>query len=404
MGTDITIRRRRRRTTPTFFNRRPQKQAKRPNYEKMRTESTCVSNNPHADSACFAAWISAAQPNTPPHPLALPAFSNIPLSGIQKYKTFISGYIWKLAHGGEKWHNQRHQRFVRAFFRACKNYWCVRRCIRRWKERRMKERSSCEILLTSEPLHTIPEHMRIRIIDNGEKYTYYLRDLIRSMHTRLINSSYFVCDPLPPINPLTGSVLSIEMSTRIVLMAKANHIVLPITIESFWKNHFYMPAYFSQNYVLLHEMAIKNEAYSFDQELLVDIDEMYKMLNLTTLAPSLPDARRLNLVDLILRSHQSALYTFYLATKSLCTYTRDLALKGLKTECIKASESYHTQAKPKLLADLLNSDIFRPPPLAIHRLPVNRNLVLSFSSMGQAEDSESESELESCTDYEVDSP
>ena len=125
---------------------------KRKIVKKINTTSTNQMSCNH-----FYKWLYIAY-QIPPSTLALAPYKSCPLSGLQKYLIFRAGHEWGLSPGFSKINKYKEKQQLRtAFFKASNNYWCVRRCIARWKFRKMKERSSLEILASGDSLNIIPK-------------------------------------------------------------------------------------------------------------------------------------------------------------------------------------------------------------------------------------------------------
>lgn len=288
--------------------------------------------------------------------IVLAPYKNCPIAGASKYQLFRLGCESGLSPGlCGRFKKHRQRRLRNSFFQACSDYWCVRRCIVRWKHRRMKERSGMEILSSGEGLSTVPTRMWYSLIDGNEKYTFYLRDLVRLIHERLLHSEFFVTDPQQPINPLTGTVLTDNQVACILMRCVTLHVALPWSLVSFWKLKFNLSEFVSTNFVCLNEIAIRNEAYSLCPELLDDIEAMYDSLDLEDIRPDINDARRLNLVTDLIKTHQGALHSFYLAQRSLCRYTQEMAQHSLVRQCRDAGMAYHKKTHLALLHDCIRS-------------------------------------------------
>lgn len=210
-----------------------------------------------------------------------------------------------------------------------------------------------EILSSGEALSSVPRCMWYSLIDENEKYTFYLRDLVRLIHERLLNSEFFIVDPQRAINPLTGSVLPDNQTACILMRCVSLHVALPWSLVSFWKLKFNLSEFVATNYVCLNEIAIRNEAYSMSQELLDDIEAMYDSLDLEDVRPDINDARRLNLATDLIKTHQGALHSFFLAQRSLCRYTQEMAKHNVLPQCRDAGLAYHNKTHVALLHDCI---------------------------------------------------
>lgn len=360
-----------------------------------------VNENP----AFFYSWLCAAYSHTP-QLLATAPYKTCPLAGRDKYLLFQAGYGWGLSPGfSGRFKYHRRDSLRKAFFKACANYWCVRRCIMRWKHRRMQERSSLEIIASGESLNTVPKATWYSLIDNNQKYTFYIRDLIRLMHERLLNSEFFIMEPLRPTNPLTGTELSNNQIHCILMRCIALHIALPWSVISFWKLKFNLSEFVSNNYVCLNEIAIKAEAFSMNHDLVDDIEAMYDSCNLEHIRPCLDDARRLKLVPTLIKTHQLALHSFFLTQRSLCKYTQELAKKNIIPQCIHASNDYHQKTQLTFFRDCM-FNAFREDNSPNNDFHILRsNLSVTFRGPNNITVSERPLSPEAYdTDEEVDSP
>ncbi len=309
--------------------------------------------NNNENPAFFYSWLCASYPHTQQH-FATAPYKTCPLAGRDKYQLFQAGYAWGLSPGfSGRFKYHRRDSLRKVFLKACANYWCVRRCIMRWKHRRMPERSSLEIIASGESLNTVPKAMWYSLIDNNEKYTFYIRDLIRLMHERLLTSEFFITEPQRPTNPLTGTELSDNQINCILMRCIALHVALPWSLISFWKLKFNLSEFMSNNFVCLNEIAIKTEAFSMNHELVDDIEAMYDSFNLEHIRPCLDDARRLKLIPTLIKTHQNALHSFFLAQRSLCRYTQELARKNTVPQCVDASNDYHQKTQLTIFRDCM---------------------------------------------------
>ena len=196
-------------------------------------------------------------------------------------------------------------------------------------------------------------YFQVYLIDNNEKYTFYIRDLIRLMHERLLTSEFFITEPLRPTNPLTGTELSDNQINCILMRCIALHVALPWSLISFWKLKFNLSEFIANNFVCLNEIAIKTEAFSMNHELVDDIEAMYDSFNLEHIRPCLDDARRLKLIPTLIKTHQNALHSFFLAQMSLCRYTQELARKNTVPQCVDASNDYHQKTQLTIFRDCM---------------------------------------------------
>jgi hypothetical protein len=298
--------------------------------------------------ATFDNWIAAAAPRLPESSYG--CFKTCPIAGADKYRLFQVGYIHNLASVGTS--NQRHRRqrqclTRRAFFTACRNYWCARRCLVRWRERRLCEHGSGAILATGEPLSSVPDHTLVRVVDGRTKHTFYVRDLLRHMNVRLQNSDYFISEPLRPTNPLTGLALSPATVARVILTAQVSpaRIRIPRLVWTYWKCEQDIARFMVYELIALHELALENEAREGGVELVSDILPMYALAGTTEHCPCLAEANDLGLLDALVTSHRTALAQYFRATRSWCEYTAQQSRYGLDDHCTRAAGEYYRRTQ-----------------------------------------------------------
>jgi hypothetical protein len=320
--------------------------------------------------ATMQAWIQAVIPTTPS--LASKVFSDCPLSGNEKFLLLRVGYDEGLAPvGGGRGHRQRRIDTVRnAFYIACRNFWCVRRCIVRWRERRMHECGFGSTMVSGDPLGKLPVSTHVRLVDGRSKHTFYIRDLLRHFDTRLRHSEYFVSEPLAPTNPLTGTVLPMSSISRVILIAHSLGIRVPPLLSSYWSAGLDMGAFIVREFVPLHEIALHNEAYQGGLELADDIMAMYGYAGIPEHCPSVREADKLATVDVLIETHKQPLHSFYIATRSWCEYMSAMGRTNLAEQCMASAEEYSrkTERQRRAAAETEVSEALstpsppRPPP------------------------------------------
>lgn len=295
--------------------------------------------------ATFEQWILAAVPGYPIKAIGRP-FENCPLAGIEKFNRYLFGCEYKLGSVGgtkKKWHRAcRYQILNKAFFDACRNYWCARRAIVRWRERRMQERGS-GTTLAGDPLSGLPSRMLVRLVDGRTKHTFYIRDLLQHMQTRLLHSDYFIPEPLAPTNPLTGMPLSESNQMRIFLLAFSPEVYVPLhkVLLSYWRVGLSIGGLQQCEQVMLHEMAIVNEPGQAGPELLNELGDMYREAGLdAALVPSVAEARAINSINVLLSTHTQAFISYYLMHRSWCEYMSQFARQNLAVHCAAALAAY----------------------------------------------------------------
>jgi len=207
----------------------------------------------------------------------------------------------------------------------------------------MREYGSGAILATGERLSSVPDHTLVRVVDGRTKHTFYVRDLLRHINVRLQNSDYFISEPLQPTNPMTGLALSSTNVTRVVLTAFSSpaRIRIPHMVLAYWKCKQNLEKYMNNEIVALHELALENEAREGGDELVMDILSMYELANIEDQCPDITEASGLDLLDVLLCSHRTALAEYYRATRSWCEYTAQQARVGLPGYCIQAAKEYY---------------------------------------------------------------
>lgn len=325
----------------------------------------------------FDQWIQAADPRLPP--LASRAFSTCGLAGKAKYQAFVFGCVYGLAPvGGRGVTRRRHREWLRqAYFRACRNFWCVRRCIIRWRERRMTEHGSETTIASGDPLSSLPPETLVRLVDGGTKHTFYIRDLVRHFETRLEHSDYFVSEPLSPTNPLTGMRLPFSAVARVVMTAMSSGVSvrIPQLLGTYWQCGLDMDLFVVRELVLLHETAIRNEAYGGDSDSTVtDIVPMYQLAGIPDMCPSLAEASQLSLTSVLVETHKLPLHSFYVATRSWCQYISAMGQANLQQQCEEAAAEYYRKtievrrqaaeeaAIQAEIMDIAHAASFAPPP------------------------------------------
>lgn len=342
---------------------------------------------PRDDVLTFDHWIRAADPMLPS--LASKAFSMCGLAGSGKYRAFLFGCTYRMAPVGGKGRKreQRYERLQRAYFRACRNYWCVRRCIVRWRERRMQECGLDSTMASGDALAALPRETLVRLVDGTTKHTFYVRDLIRHFETRLQHSDYFVSEPLSPTNPLTGMRLPFSAVARVVLTAMSPPVSarIPQLLATYWRCGLDMDQFVVRELVMLHELAIRNEAYCGDADSTVtDLGPMYRMAGIPDLCPSLAEAAQLSLISTLVETHKMPLHSFYLATRSWCQYVSAMGEANLRQQCEMAAAEYYRKTsevrrraaeEAAIEAELM--DIVDAAAPAAHAIPVELHPLLS---------------------------
>jgi hypothetical protein len=333
--------------------------------------------------ATFEQWILAAVPNYPIKTISYP-FERCPLAGKEKYNRYLFGCEYKLGSVGttkKKWHREhRYNTLTKAFFAACRNYWCVRRTIVRWRERRMQEQGSGRTL-AGDLLSELPPQMLVRLVDGRTKHTFYIRDLLRHMRTRLFNSDYFIPEPLAPTNPLTGMTLSESNQMRIYMTIFGSDVYMALhqVLITYWRVGFNMNLLRQWEQVLLHEMAIVNEPGQAGVEILQDLADMYYEARMdVVLVPSVAEANAIGTIDVLIQTHMQAFQSYYLMTRSWCDYMSQTAKNNLPAHCAAALAVYSAKTLDQRRQYWMARSPSLSPPLSIEAqpaaLPVARQL------------------------------
>jgi len=314
----------------------------------------------------FDRWILAAAPSNTSKATATP-FRKCALAGKEKYIRYLFGCQYKLGTVGatrKKWHRAyRYSTLNKAFFAACRNYWCARRALVRWRERRMQERGS-GTTLAGDPLSGLPSCMMVRIVDGQTKHTFYIRDLLTHIQTRLFNSDYFIPEPLTPTNPLTGLALSESSLMRIFLLAFSPQVYVPLhkVLLTYWRVGLSLGALQQCEQVMLHEMAIVNEPRQAGNEMLDDLYDMYREAGMDAVVPSLVEAEAIGSLGILLATHQQSFQSYYLMNRSWCHYMTEFARKNLATHCTAALADYLQKTFVSRMRYLERSHAQEPPP------------------------------------------
>jgi len=185
--------------------------------------------------------------------------------------------------------------------------------------------------------------MLVRLVDGRTKHTYYIRDLLRHMRTRLFNSDYFIPEPLVPTNPLTGMALSESNQMRIYMTAFSPEVNVSMhqVLRSYWRVGLNLSRLEDYEQVLLHEMAIVNEPGQAGAEILHDLAVMYSEAGLdAALVPSIAEANAISAIDILIQTHVQAFQSYYLMTRSWCEYMSQIAKKNLPEHCAAALSAY----------------------------------------------------------------
>lgn len=330
--------------------------------------------------ATFEQWILAVVPHYSVRVIAHP-FEKCPLAGKEKYNRYLFGCEYKLGSVGatkKKWHlAHRYKTLNKAFFDACRHYWCVRRAIVRWRERRMQERGS-GVTLEGDPLSGLPSRMLVRLVDRQTKHTFYIRDLLRHMRSRLFNSDYFIPEPLAPTNPLTGMVLSESNQMRIYMTAFSPMVNIPMhqVLTTYWRVGMNLGCLRQWELVLLHEMAIVNEPEQAGTEMLHDLADMYSEAGLdAVLMPSIAEANAIGTIDVLIQTHVQAFQFYYLMTRSWCEYMSQTAKNNLPEHCAAALAAYSAKTLERRRQFWIERSPPFPIPLASEVQPVERPVV-----------------------------
>ena len=140
-----------------------------------------------------------------------------------------------------------------------------------------------------------------------------------------------------------------------------------------------------------------------NQELTDDIEAMYDSFNLECMRPCFQDAVRLNLVHTLIKTHQTALHSFFLSQRSLCKYTQALAMRNVQDQCKAASLEYHKITQATLFRDCLNN--IQIPFFSNNDSVLNSEIRINIHNANSLIDSQTQSLPEAYdTEEEVDSP
>ena len=206
----------------------------------------------------------------------------------------------------------------------------------------MQERGN-GMTLAGDSLSGLPSRMLVRLVDGRTKHTFYIRDLLHHMQTRLFNSDYFIPEPLVPTNPFTGMALSESNQMRIFLLAFSPDVYVPLhsVLRTYWRVGLNVDSLQKCERVMLHEMAIVNEPRQAGSELLDELGDMYNEAGLDVLlVPSVAVAQAINSVDVLLSTHTQAFITYFLIHRSWCEYTSQCAKQNLAVHCAAALVAY----------------------------------------------------------------
>ncbi len=212
----------------------------------------------------------------------------------------------------------------------------------------MREYGLKETMASGDLLTSLPRETLVRLVDGTTKHTFYIRDLIQHFATRLQHSDYFVSEPLPPTNPLTGMRLPFSAVARVMLTAMSHNVSVrvPQLLNTYWKCGLDMDLFVVRELVTLHELAIRNEAYTGDADSTVtDLVPMYRLAGIPDLCPSLAEASQLSLTSVLVETHKLPLHSFYVATRSWCQYVSAMGQANLQQQCEQAAAEYYKKTR-----------------------------------------------------------
>ena len=162
------------------------------------------------------------------------------------------------------------------FYKAQKTYQVLYRFINKIKIKRMRKFDN-EYDLCMVPLSSLPPKQTIWLFENGIRFHFNVRDLLKIIVSALSSSFYMFEAAKMPKNPFTNSELSMFQLNLIYTRLCELKIKIPTVVELFYKTEFDIVVFKRINRLYLVELAIETH-YSKDiqvtKERIVDVLEM----------------------------------------------------------------------------------------------------------------------------------
>ena len=162
------------------------------------------------------------------------------------------------------------------FYKAQRTYQVLHRFINKLKFAKMRKfDNECDLCMV--PLSSIPPNQTIWLFENGIRFHFNIRDLMKIIVSALTNSFYMFELAKMPKNPFTNSELSMFQLNLIYIRLCELKIKIPTVIELFFRAGFDMAIFRQLNQNYLIKLAIETY-YSKDIELtrerILDVLEM----------------------------------------------------------------------------------------------------------------------------------
>jgi len=167
--------------------------------------------------------------------------------------------------------------FFDIFSKSQKIYYSLMSIIKYYKFKKTKLFDmNCDIRFN--PLSNFPENQKITLIHYNTKYIFRISDLCNIWKDALLNCKGITPDPFIPKNPFIRKKFNTQQLYAIYFKLRDTNFIIPLCIQSFFKNLFNLKLYRYINYPLLKDIAIDNYFYNESSILtkLFDITNMLK--------------------------------------------------------------------------------------------------------------------------------
>jgi hypothetical protein len=162
------------------------------------------------------------------------------------------------------------------FYKAQRTYQVLYRFINKIKIKRMRKFDN-EYDLCMVPLSSLPPKQTIWLFENGIRFHFNVRDLLKIIVSALSSSFYMFEAAKMPKNPFTNSELSVFQLNLIYTRLCELKTKIPTVVELFYKAEFDIVVFKRINRSYLIELAIEthyNKDIQVTQERIVDVLEM----------------------------------------------------------------------------------------------------------------------------------
>ena len=222
------------------------------------------------------------------------------------------------------------EKFINIFYDIQKHYHVLSRFVNRvrWN---IASSYECDCDLNMTPLNTISDNLKITLLENKNKYSFRLSDLINIINNSLSYSPDFFAKPLDVKNPYTNIAFSHSNLYNIYFKIRESTLLMPVLFHQFFTVDFDLEIFFYNNESLIREHMLNDYNKSTDTSTMAY--EIFKMIrkNKTlfrplNINPNFPKDKLVLTFRNMLKSYFDSLYSY-------CDSKRIFSKRNFRYQC-----------------------------------------------------------------------